>query len=158
MKVNEEDKSLWCSSLGLNIRSLRQATNVREQLCSLTEKHHIPVVTDPSLSSMERKRNIKRCLCQGFFMQSAIYDRDGFYLTAKEAQRARIHPSSSVTTPCHWVIYNELVETSGSFIRTVTQVEGKWLAETAPDYFDLTSFPEGRMKQELIHLYQELLL
>jgi len=91
-------------------------------------------------------------------MQSAIYDRDGFYLTAKEAQRARIHPSSSVTTPCHWVIYNELVETSGSFIRTVTQVEGKWLAETAPDYFDLTSFPEGRMKQELIHLYQELLL
>ena len=91
-------------------------------------------------------------------MQTAIYDRDGFYLTAKESHRARIHPSSAVKGGSTWILYNELIETSGVYLRTVTLIEGKWLAEIAPFYFDVTTFPEGRMKQELMHLYQELLL
>ena len=91
-------------------------------------------------------------------MQSALSDKDGYYLTAKEAQRARIHPSSSITSSCQWVIYHELVETSASYIRTVSQVEGRWLAGIAPDYFDLTTFPEGLMKQELHYIYSDLLL
>lgn len=91
-------------------------------------------------------------------MQTAIYDRDGFYLTAKESHRARIHPSSAVKGGSTWILYNELIETSGVYLRTVTQIEGKWLAEIAPFYFDVTTFPEGRMKQELMHLYQELFI
>lgn len=158
LQVREEEQGRWCTSLGLNLRSLRQAVNIRSQLCSLASRHHLPITNNRLVSAVERKQNIKKCLCHGFFMQSALYDRDGFYLTAKEAQRARIHPSSSVASASQWVIYNELVETSASYIRTVSQVEGKWLAGIAPDYFDLTTFPEGRMKQELIYLYRDLLL
>ena len=158
MRVREEEKASWCLKLGLNTRSLRQAVSVREQLCSFVERLRLPVPAAMGLSSVERGRNLKRCLCHGFFMQTAIYDRDGFYLTAKESHRARIHPSSAVKGGSTWILYNELIETSGVYLRTVTQIEGKWLAEIAPFYFDVTTCPEGRMKQELMHLYQELLL
>lgn len=36
-------------------------------------------------------------------------------------------------------------------------VEGSWLAEFAPAYFDISSFPEGRMKAELVFVYSSLL-
>ena len=36
-------------------------------------------------------------------------------------------------------------------------VEGSWLAEFAPAYFDISSFPEGRMKAELVFVYSRLL-
>lgn len=60
-------------------------------------------------------------------------------------------------TSAQWVIYNEFIKTANSFLRTVTIVEGKWLAEVAPSYFDVTVFPEGRMKAELLYLYSSLL-
>ena len=36
-------------------------------------------------------------------------------------------------------------------------VEGSWLAEFAPAYFDISSFPEGRMKAELEFVYSSML-
>ena len=157
-RVSESDKTLWCNNHFLNSRSLFQAYNVREQLCSLVERLRIPVPSNRYCSALEQKRNVKRCLCHGFFMQSAVFDRDGNYRTAKDNQAARIHPSSTVSGSSQWVIYNELVQTTGNYLRTVTQVEGEWLAKVAPDYFDVSTFPEGRMKEELIGLYRKLIL
>ena len=85
-RVSESDKTLWCNNHFLNSRSLSQAYNVREQLCSLVERLHIPVPSSRYCSALEQKQNVKRCLCHGFFMQSAVFDRDGNYRTAKDNQ------------------------------------------------------------------------
>lgn len=63
-----------------------QAANVREQLCSLFERLRLPVPSSQFVPLNERKINVKRCLCRGFFMQSAVFDRDGNYRTAKDNQ------------------------------------------------------------------------
>lgn len=67
-----------------------------------------------------------------------------------------MYPSSSVKS-AQWVVYNELIKTANPYLRTVTMVEGSWLAEFAPAYFDISSFPEGRMKAELVFVYSSLL-
>ncbi|PJF17430.1 P-loop containing nucleoside triphosphate hydrolase protein, partial [Paramicrosporidium saccamoebae] len=36
-----------------------------------------------------------------------------------------------------WVVYHELVLTSREYMRQVTTIEPKWLAEVAPSYFQL---------------------
>lgn len=61
-----------------------------------------------------------------------------------------------MTSSSQWVIFNELAETSNVYLRTVTQIEGSWLIELSPEYFDVSSFPEGRMKSELLYLYRKL--
>ena len=53
------------------------------------------------------------------------------------------------------MIYNELAETSNVYLRTATEVEGRWLIEIAPEYFDVSEFEEGRMKAELLYLYRD---
>lgn len=70
----------------LNHRNLNAAYDIREQLCNLVERLHLPVNSNVIMSSLEKKRNIKKCLCHGFFMQAAIFDHDGNYLTAKDNQ------------------------------------------------------------------------
>ena len=85
-KVNECEKVCWCLSHSLNHRNLNAAYEIREQLCNIVERHHLPVNSNTMISWMEKKRNIKRCLCHGFFLQSAIFDCDGNYLTAKDNQ------------------------------------------------------------------------
>ena len=83
-RVREEDRVLWCTKYGLNCRSLNSAVSVREQLCGIVDRLRLPLVQNPLLTALERKRNVRRCLCCGFFMQSAVFDHDGFYLTAKD--------------------------------------------------------------------------
>lgn len=66
---------------------------MREQLCSLVERLRIPVPSNRYCSALEQKRNVKRCLCHGFFMQSAVFDRDGNYRTAKDNQVGSVERS-----------------------------------------------------------------
>lgn len=47
------------------------------------------------------------------------------------------------------MIYNEFVLTSLHYIRTCTQVQGDWLIEIAPKFYDLDDFPDGAMKKKL---------
>jgi pre-mRNA-splicing factor ATP-dependent RNA helicase DHX15/PRP43 len=49
-------------------------------------------------------------------------------------------------------LYNEFVLTSKNYIRTVTRVEGEWLLQIAPQYYDLRNFPDGSAKRALVAL------
>ncbi len=66
------------------------------------------------------------------------------------------------------MIFNDFVLTSRNYIRTVSEVKPEWyvysfpascgvtdrsrLLEIAPNYFDISSFPEGEMKRALRHV------
>lgn len=62
------------------------------------------------------------------------------YLTIREDQEVFLHPSTTLASKADWVIYNEYVLTTKNYIRTVTRIEGSWLLEIAPLYFNEEHF------------------
>jgi pre-mRNA-splicing factor ATP-dependent RNA helicase DHX15/PRP43 len=99
-------------------------------------------------------------------MQVAKKESQGknLYRTVKDNNEAvLLHPSTVLGYEAEWVLYNEFVLTSKSFIRTVTAVKGEWLLvrpyffilshsqivavtltpfqEISPTYYDISTFP-----------------
>lgn len=54
---------------------------------------------------------------------------------------------------CCRVLYQEFVLTSKNYIRTVLDIKGEWLVDSAPHYYDLANFPPGEAKRALERLY-----
>ncbi|EFC46607.1 predicted protein [Naegleria gruberi] len=153
---NGYDKK-WCFDNYLNYRSLRSAESVRKQLDQLMAKSGINRVSEDH-NSVEYYRNIRKALCTGFFMNVAFKDRSNHYCTVKDNQVVALHPSTTLNHTPEWVIYDEFVLTNKQYVRTVTEIEGEWLLDYAPHYFEIDHFPPGsdcRVKIERIHLQRE---
>jgi len=146
-KQNNEDAQ-WCYDNFINLRSLKSADNVRQQLSRLMDRFNLPKVSTPFNSRLYYV-NIRKALVSGFYMQVAYLVPKGFYLTIKDNQEVQIHPSSCLEQKPQWVIYNEFVFTSKNYIRTVTEIKPEWLLEIAPHYYDLKNFPECLAKRIL---------
>ena len=87
-------------------------------------------------------------------MQVAHLERGGDYLTVKDNQVVSIHPSTCLTDRPEWIVYNEVVLTNKQYVRTVTAVKGEWLVNIAPEYYDLSNFPEGSARTQLERLFE----
>lgn len=153
-KQNNEDQQ-WCYDNFINFRSLKSADNVRQQLSRLMDKFNLPKVSTP-FDSRLYYINIRKALVSGFYMQVAYLLPKGFYLTMKDNQEVQIHPSTCLEQKPQWVVYNEFVFTSKSYIRTVTEIKPEWLLEIAPHYYELSNFPQGPAKQQLEKIQERL--
>ncbi|KAJ8487082.1 hypothetical protein ONZ51_g4424 [Trametes cubensis] len=145
---NKHDKN-WCWNNYLSGHALMQAENVRSQLLRTMEWYEIDLVTTQD----ERRlwTNIRKALVCGFFMQVARKEgKKNAYLTVKDNQVGQLHPSCGLDTSPEWIIFNEFVLTTRPYIRTVTEVRPEWLLEYAPNYYDLSTFPNGEMKRALM--------
>jgi pre-mRNA-splicing factor ATP-dependent RNA helicase DHX15/PRP43 len=145
------DDQKWCYDNFLNYRTLKSADNVRIQLKRYMERCDLDLV---SLPFDDKTRGpyytgIRKALTAGYFMQAAHQERSGNYLTVKDNQVVRLHPSSCLDHASEWVIYNEFVLTNQNFIRTVTEIKAEWLLDIAPSYFDLDTFPNCEGKRVL---------
>jgi len=149
-KSHQEDTT-WCYENFLNSRSLRQADNVRLQLARIMKRFNLELVST-EFTAKEYYPNIRKSLVAGFFMQVAHLERSGHYLTVKDNQEVLLHPSVGLDKKPEWVLYNEFVLTSKSYIRTVTEIRGEWLLEVAGHYYDLTTFPNCEAKRILERL------
>lgn len=138
----------WCHKNFLNPRTLKSADDVRTQLQRIMERLRIKLVS-PKFGTAAYYTQIRQALVLGFFMQVAHLERGGTYLTVKDNQIVRIHPSSVLDMTPEWVLYNEYVLTSQNYIRTVTSVRPEWLLEMAPHYYDLERFPACEAKRIL---------
>ena len=78
-------------------------------------------------------------------------------MTVKDSQVVAIHPSSTIDHKPEWVLYHEFVLTKKNYIRTVTDVKGKWLLEIAPDYFKPSSIRHIETRKELEKVERDLL-
>ena len=58
--------------------------------------------------------------------QVAHLERTGHYLTCKDNQVVQLHPSTCLDHKPEWVLYNEFVLTTKNYIRTVTDIKGRW--------------------------------
>jgi ATP-dependent RNA helicase DHX33 len=106
-------------------------------------------------SSQPNPDNLRKCLLTGFFNNIAEQKvHDKHYIVLSNRQKAQIHPSSilsgyhgliakngngiSITSDnnkikdaskSNFVIFNEVVETSQVYLRTVTKIEPEWIEE-----------------------------
>ena len=149
-QVPERQRSKWCFENYLNFRSMSSAVSVRRQLEGLLRRLRFDVNNGYDVTNVNYFSNIKKGLLSGFFMQVAHRERTGHYLTIKDNQVVKVYPSSVLKNKPDWVMYHEFVLTTANFMRTITAVDGEWLMEVAPQYYNLSLFPECTAKNDLI--------
>jgi pre-mRNA-splicing factor ATP-dependent RNA helicase DHX15/PRP43 len=111
----------WCRDNFVSYRTLNQAVNIRKQLSRLMETYDIPLVSTSQDESKFNKRMTRALLC-GFFMQVAIKAGKGYRTV--DGQDVLVHPSTVLPLNPEFLLYNELVLTSKTYVRTVHAVKG----------------------------------
>jgi len=133
----------WCFEYFIQHRSMNRARDVRDQLVGLMERVEIEVSSNP-----DNTEGIRKAITSGFFFNTARLGKGGQYRTVKHSQSVQIHPGSSLfeKTP-RWILYHELVLTSKEFMRQVLEIEGKWLIEVAPHYYEAKDVEDSTVKK-----------
>eukprot|EP01060_Flectonema_neradi_P040826 TRINITY_DN9444_c0_g1_i1.p1 TRINITY_DN9444_c0_g1~~TRINITY_DN9444_c0_g1_i1.p1 ORF type:complete len:1050 (+),score=236.74 TRINITY_DN9444_c0_g1_i1:378-3152(+) len=129
-------KSLkWCNDNFMNAKALKRVEEVRVQLREILLKKKKTVQScngdwDP----------IKRALCSGFFPNCAKRRGVQDYYSMLTGVPCCVHPSSALFNGGimpDYVIYHELIYTSKEYMSTVTAIEGGWMEETAPRFYEV---------------------
>lgn len=130
--------SQFCYENFVQVRSMKRARDVRDQLTGLMERVEIDMVSHP-----EDHEGIKKTITAGFFFNAAKLQRSGNYSTIKNKQTVHMHPQNGLAEVMpRCVVYNELVMTSKEFIRTVSEIKNEWLIEVAPHYYSKQDLSE----------------
>ncbi|KFK28996.1 hypothetical protein AALP_AA7G075800 [Arabis alpina] len=133
----------WCYENYIQVRSMKRARDIRDQLEGLLERVEIKVSTNFHNLDLVRKS-----IVAGFFLHTAKLQKDGSYRTAKHPLTVHIYPSSGLSQVVpRWVVYHELVLTSKEYMRQVTELTPNWLVEIAPHYYQLKDVEDGASKK-----------
>lgn len=73
------------------VRSMKRARDIREQLLGLMERTEVQLVSDAGNHDA-----IRKALTAGFFYHTASLQRNGSYRTIKSPMTVHIHPSSGL--------------------------------------------------------------
>ncbi|KAG5543088.1 hypothetical protein RHGRI_015988 [Rhododendron griersonianum] len=133
----------WCYENYIQVRSMKRARDIRDQLEGLLERVEIKL-----MSNSNDLEPIKKAITAGFFPHSARMQKNGSYRKVKTPQTVYIHPSSGLAQVLpRWVIYHELVPTTKEYMRQVTELKPEWLVEIAPHYYQMKDVEDlGSMK------------
>ncbi|KAJ4838247.1 Pre-mRNA-splicing factor ATP-dependent RNA helicase DEAH1 [Turnera subulata] len=133
----------WCYENYIQVRSMKRARDIRDQLEGLLEKVGIELTSNPNDLDA-----IKKCITSGFFPHTARLQKNGAYTTLKHPQTVYVHPSSGLAEVLpRWVVYHELVLTSKEYMRQVTEVKPEWLVEIAPHYYQMKDVDDPALKK-----------
>ncbi|KAL5752131.1 hypothetical protein ACOSQ2_022638 [Xanthoceras sorbifolium] len=133
----------WCYENYIQVRSMKRARDIRDQLEGLLERVEIEIT-----SNLNELDVIKKTITSGFFPHSAKLQKNGSYWTVKHPQRVHIHPSSGLAQVLpRWVVYHELVLTTKEYMRQVTELKPEWLVEIAPHYYQLKDVEDPATKK-----------
>ena len=121
----------WCFENFIQIRALRKARDIREQVANLMERVELEVA-----SNIGDVDAICKSVTAGFFYHTARLQKSLDYRTVKNGQTVHIHPSSALhQQQPRWVVYHELVFTTKEFMRSIVEIKPEWLVEIAPHYY-----------------------
>lgn len=133
----------WCYENYIQVRSMKRARDIRDQLEGLLERVEIELCSNASDLDA-----IKKAITSGFFHHSARLQKNGSYRTVKNPQTVFIHPSSGLAQVLpRAVIYHELVLTTKEYMRQVTELKTEWLVEIAPHYYQLKDVDDSGSKK-----------
>ncbi|MBA0701143.1 hypothetical protein Goari_022256 [Gossypium aridum] len=123
----------WCYENYVQVRSMRRARDIRDQLEGLLERVEIELTGCPY-----DLQAIKKAITSGFFSHSARLQNYGSYRTVKHPRIVHIHPRSGLADNFpRWVVYHEVVLTTKEYMRNVTELKPEWLVEIAPHYYQM---------------------
>jgi hypothetical protein len=110
--------SQWCYENYVQLRSMKRARDIQEQLVNLMDRVEIELVSD-----VENHDGIKKSVAAGFFYHCAKLQKDGSYRTVKNPTTVHIHPGSSLSKEVGW-------GRSDCLFRLLSIVEGlvRWTA------------------------------
>jgi HrpA-like RNA helicase len=121
----------WCFENFIQVRSLRRARDIREQVESMMERVELEVASAPDNTDA-----ICKAITAGFFYHTAKLQKSLDYRTVKHPQNVHIHPQSALhNSQPKWVVYHELVFTTKEFMRQIVEIKPDWLVEIAPHYY-----------------------
>ncbi|XP_078181009.1 pre-mRNA-splicing factor ATP-dependent RNA helicase DEAH1-like [Carex rostrata] len=133
----------WCYENYIQVRSMKRARDIRDQLEGLLERVEIEISTN--LNDLDA---IKKSITSGFFHHAAKLQKNGSYRTLKNPQTVYIHPSSGLAqVHPRWVVYHELVLTTKEYMRQVIELKPDWLVEIAPHYYQLKDVDDPTTKK-----------
>jgi len=122
----------WCYENYIQVRSMKRARDIRDQLVGLLERVEIELT-----SNSNDLDAIKKSIISGFFPNTAKLQNYGTYRMVKRLQTAHIHPSSGLAEVFpRLVLYHELVLTTKEYLRQVTEIKPEWLLEIAPNFYN----------------------
>ncbi|KMZ68149.1 ATP-dependent RNA helicase [Zostera marina] len=133
----------WCYENYIQVRSMKRARDIRDQLEGLLERVEI----EPS-SNMNDLDSIRKAITAGFFYNTAKLQKTGAYRTVKNPQTVHIHPSSGLSQVLpRWVVYHEMVLTTKEYMRQITELKPDWLVEIAPHYYQMKDVEDDGAKK-----------
>lgn len=136
----------YCLENYIQVRSMRKARDIREQLEGLCERVEI----DKNVSNPDDMDSILKAVTSGFFYNIAKLGRSGDYQTVKQPKTVYIHPSSVLAKeeePPAWLCFFELAFTTKEYMRSVCPIKPEWLLECAPHYYNSEEVEDTRSKK-----------
>ena len=149
---SRSDSDAFCRQNFLNIKNLKNADNVRNQLQRMIESNgiNVPKNTFPLDFNESKANKILKTMLTGCFAQVCHLELAGYYLTVRENQMVLMHPSTVLGYKPSWVLYHDFVCTGQNYIRTISKIKPEWLFELAPEFYNVDEFPKGSVKRALI--------
>ncbi|XP_010461072.1 PREDICTED: pre-mRNA-splicing factor ATP-dependent RNA helicase DEAH1 [Camelina sativa] len=133
----------WCYENYIQVRSMKRARDIRDQLEGLLERVEIEIS-----SNLNELDSVRKSIVAGFFPHTAKLQKNGSYRTVKHPQTVHIHPNSGLAQVLpRWVVYHELVLTSKEYMRQVTELKPEWLIELAPHYYQHKDVEDAASKK-----------
>lgn len=158
--------SYWCTENYINPRVMKQAVNIYRQLTGIIRRLGLELNStysaewrlspnaENSSARLEFANEIRRAIVKGFFTKVALsLPTKSQFLTLKDDVKCLLFPSTFLNRRPKFVVFNELVLTSNTYLRTVTAVSEDWLLEASPSYFAQEEF-EGVSKQIFDEIYR----
>ncbi|ELP94791.1 pre-mRNA-splicing factor ATP-dependent RNA helicase PRP16, putative [Entamoeba invadens IP1] len=130
-KKHEGDKR-WCESNFVNMKGMNKAKDVRTQLADMLRK-----CGGKEVSCGRELEKLRKCITACYFYNAAKIKGQS-YANLRTGVNCVLHPTSALFNmgvKPNYVIYHELLLTSNSYMRCVTAIEGKWLAELGEVFF-----------------------
>lgn len=146
----------WCFENYVQVKSMKKARDIREQLEGLCERVEIDFsISTPPDRDMDATL---KAVTSGFFYNVAKLSRTGEYQTVKQQKTVYIHPSSVLSKedePPAWLVFFELAFTTKEFMRQVAPIQPSWLVEIAPHYYKESDVEDTKAKKIPKHLSQK---
>ncbi|KAL8429458.1 hypothetical protein ACSSS7_006589 [Eimeria intestinalis] len=118
-----------------------KAREVREQLVDVMTQQGLP---DNSCGTDWDV--LRKAICAGYFHHAAKLRGIGEYVNMRTSVACHVHPTSALYSAGYtpdYVVYHELLLTTKEYMRNVTAVDARWLADLGPMFFSLRRMGQG---------------
>lgn len=143
----------WCKTNYINSRCMSQAASIYRQLLGIQRRIGMKQV-ESRTENMQFGNHIRRAILRGFFSKVCMsLPTKNQFITLKDNVKALFFPTTFLNRRPQFVVFNELVLTSNTYIRTCTAISDDWLIEACPRYFDLEDF-DGTVLQVMQQMHR----